>query len=117
MGLQQISKDGKVEWDKKSQSIFALPARKDGVILEDMAAQRGKSGMALYIYPSREDIKRFRDTGSAEYWSEDCAGKIGKPGWLGDKNASDTPSPSEVKGVAVTAPAAKATAKSSASGK
>lgn len=96
VGLQQVSKDGHLEWDRKSQSIFALPARKDGVILEDMAAKRTGGGMSMYIYPAREDIKRFRELGSANYWSQDCESKIGKPGWLGDKKDSDTPSPSEV---------------------
>jgi hypothetical protein len=102
VGLQQAGTDGKVAWDPKSQHIFALPAPKaDGMKMQDFSAKRTGGGMSVYIYPAREDIKRFRETGSPNYWSDDCAKKIGKPGWLGDKKASDTPSPSEVSAAAV----------------
>ena len=96
-GLQQMGRNGKVDWDPKSQSIFAFASPPvDGLKIQDFSAKRTGGGMSVYIYPAREDIKRFREMGSANYWNEECASKIGKPGWLGDKSASDTPSPSEV---------------------
>lgn len=116
VGLQQAGADGKVAWDPKSQSIFALPAPKsDGMKMQDFSAKRTGGGMSVYIYPAREDIKRFREMGSANYWSADCESKIGKPGWLGDKKASDTPSPSEVSAAAV--PLKSDSAKSDAGGR
>lgn len=95
VGLQPMPKDGKVTWNSKSQSAFAMPFQKDDYALNDLNS-KAKGGLAVYVYPSREDVKKFRATGSAPYWNEQCATKIGKPGWLGSKD-TDAPKPSQMK--------------------
>lgn len=95
VGLQSMSKDGKVNWNAKSQSGFAVPFTQGDLSLNDLNA-KSKGGLAIYVYPAREDIKLFRSAGSASYWSAQCGSKIGKPGWLGSKD-TDAPSASQMK--------------------
>lgn len=59
-----------------------------------LSAQSDQGGMALYVYPAKQDVLAMQTRGQAEYWHKDCAKQERRPAWIGE-SPSDGPSPED----------------------
>lgn len=77
-----------------SNGCITLPTT--GATLDPVAlsAQTDGGGMALYVYPAKQDVQDMRDKGRAAYWHAGCAGRERRPAWIG-ASAEDAPTPEE----------------------
>lgn len=69
---------------------FTLPSDLREFSITDLSsAAPGAGGMALYMYPSKDDLKQILDPKSSgdHYWSATCKSKIIKPAWI-DRDGS-----------------------------
>lgn len=77
---------GQIDRSRYSNGSLTLPVTGDRIDPVELSFAGRDGGMALYVYPSRQDILDFRTNGKAAYWNPTCAGQIGSPGWIGSKD-------------------------------
>ncbi|MBX3017469.1 MAG: murein L,D-transpeptidase catalytic domain family protein [Bdellovibrionaceae bacterium] len=85
---------GQTDRSRYSNGCITIPA--SGVTVDplSLSAQSEEGAMALYVYPSKQDVLDMRNKGTAAYWHQGCAKQERRPAWIG-ADANDAPTQEE----------------------